>query len=66
MKSRNGATMALGKGYVYPCSNAQKINKKSSTEIELVTVDDVIPMVLWTRCFLMAQGYKVTDNIFYQ
>ena len=32
----------------------------------LVGVDDLMPSVLWTRNFLKAQGYEVTENILYQ
>jgi len=48
MKSHTGATMLLGKGSIYSTSTRQKLNTKSSTEAELVGVDDVMPMVLWT------------------
>jgi KUP system potassium uptake protein len=47
-------------------STRQKINTKSSTEGELVAVNDVLPQVLWTKYFLEAQGYGVTDNVIYQ
>ena len=35
-------------------------------ESELVGVDDMMPMILWARYFLAAQGYEVKDNIVYQ
>jgi hypothetical protein len=66
MKSHTGATASLGKGSVYSTSTRQKLNTKSSTEAELVAVDDVMPMILWTRYFLNAQGYKVNDSKIYQ
>lgn len=59
-------TMTLGKGSVYSSSVRQKINTKSSTEAELVGVDDAMPLVLWTRHFLIEQGFDVRDNIVYQ
>jgi hypothetical protein len=49
MKSHTGATMSLGKGSVYSTSVQQRLNAKSSTEAELVRVDDIMPQVLWTR-----------------
>ena len=58
--------MTMGKGSVYSTSTRQKINTKSSTEAELVGVDDVMPMVIWTRYFLQAQGYEVRDSKIYQ
>jgi hypothetical protein len=66
MRSHTGATLSLGKGAAYSASTKQKINTKSSTEAELVGVDDGMPMVMWTRNFLQAQGYKVNDNVVYQ
>jgi hypothetical protein len=66
MKSHTGATMTLGKGSVYSASTRQKLNTKSSTEAELVGVDDLMPQILWTRYFLEAQGYDVHENTVYQ
>jgi hypothetical protein len=66
MRSHTGGTLSLGKGLVYSMSRKQRINTKSSTEAELVGVDDGMPLVVWTHNFLMAQGYKVTDNVVYQ
>jgi hypothetical protein len=65
MKSHTGVTMSLGKGSPFSSSITQKLNTKSSTEAELVGVDDSMPLVLWTRQFLIEQGYKVTDNVVY-
>jgi hypothetical protein len=39
---------------------------ESSTKAELVGVDDVMPLILWTRYFLQAQGYDVQDNKVFQ
>jgi hypothetical protein len=58
--------MMLGKGAVYATSTRQKLNTKSSTEAELVAVDDILSQVLWTRYFLKAQGYDVTESTVYQ
>ena len=58
--------MSLGKGSIVSMAKKQKLNTKSSTEAEVVGVDDAMPQVLWTRYFLMAQGHGVTDNIVYQ
>ena len=66
MKSHTGGTMSMGKGSIYSASRRQKLNTKSSTEAELVGVDDVMAQVLWTRYFLEAQGYVVRDYIVYQ
>ena len=47
-------------------SRKQKLNTRSSTEAELVGADDASQMIIWTKLFLEAQGYKVTENILYQ
>ena len=57
MKSHSGTTMSMGKGAVIASSRKQKINTRSSTEAELVAVDDNAAIVLWTRHFVLAQGY---------
>ena len=59
MKSHTGGLMTMGKGAVYGTSTRQKINTKSSTEGELVPVNDVLPQILWTCHFLEAQGDKI-------
>jgi hypothetical protein len=61
-----GGTMMMGKGSAYSSSIRQKLNTRSSTEAELVGVNDMMSMVLWTRHFLEAQGYDVIDNVIYQ
>jgi hypothetical protein len=66
MRSHIGATMTLGKGSPYSISRKQKINTRSSTEAELVGVNDAMCLIIWTRLFLEAQGYKVKDNVVYQ
>ena len=47
-------------------SRKQKLNTRSSTEAELLAVDDVIVMVLWTQLSLEQQGYVVRRNIIFQ
>jgi hypothetical protein len=56
MRSHTGGTMSLGKGVIYGTSTRQKLNRKSSTEAELVGMKEVLLQVLWTRCFLESQG----------
>jgi hypothetical protein len=42
------------------------MNVRSSTEGELVAVDDGATMILWTKLFLEAQeGYNADKNIIY-
>jgi hypothetical protein len=65
-KSHTGAVMTLGKGVMQSIARKQKMNVRSSTEGELVTVDNTAMMILWTKLFLEAQGYDVEKNIVYQ
>ena len=66
MRSHPGATMSLGKGSPINLSTKQKINTRSSTEAELVGVNDAMGLILWTRKFIEAQGYTVNDNVVFQ
>jgi Reverse transcriptase (RNA-dependent DNA polymerase)/Zinc knuckle len=66
MKSHTGGVLSFGKGAVYSTSTRQKLNTKSSTEAELVAVNDVLPQVLWTRYFLKEQGYDVKESVIFQ
>ena len=38
----------------------------SSTEAELIGIDDALPYIMWGLSFIKAQGYEVTHNILYQ
>jgi len=66
MKSNTGIYMMLVKGAMYTASCKQKLNTKSSTEAELVAVDDAMGKVLWTRHFLAAQEQHVPTTTIYQ
>jgi len=63
MKSHTGGVMSMGKGAICASSRRQRINTKSSTEAELVGINDVLPQILWTHYFLVAQGYPVQRPI---
>ena len=65
-KSHTGAVMSLGKGAAYSTSTKQKLNTKSSTEAELVAVDDVMAQVIWTRNFIKSQGYDTGPSVMHQ
>jgi hypothetical protein len=66
MRGHTGCGLTMGIGYPIVSSTKQKLNTRSSTESELVGVDDMMPSILWTRYFLKSQGYRVNDNIIYQ
>jgi hypothetical protein len=59
MKSHTGGVISLGRGSVNVSSKKQQLMTKSSTESELVGLSDQLPQILWTRNFLLAQGYAV-------
>jgi hypothetical protein len=63
MKSHTGAILTLGKGAVQSISVKQKANARSSTEAELISNDDILSKVQWTKLFMEAQDQKVKDNV---
>jgi hypothetical protein len=65
MRSHTGVVLSMGTGAVYSQSSKHKLNTKSSTEAELVGIDDVLPRALWTKYFMEAQGYGI-PTIMYQ
>ena len=67
-KSHTGATMIFdgGLGSIMNLSRKQKLNTRSSTEAELVGVDDASVLILWTKLFLEYLGYHISNNIIYQ
>jgi hypothetical protein len=66
MRGHTGGGLSMGRGFPIVTSTKQKLNTRSSTESELVSVDDCMPAICWTRYFLEAQGYQVSENIVYQ
>ena len=58
MRSHTGGGLTMGRGFPIVTSTKQRLN--TSTESELVGVDDMMPIVVWSRYFLMAQGYGVS------
>jgi hypothetical protein len=65
-KGQTGAGMILGRGAIISFSRKQKSNTRSSTESELVGVDDTMPSILWSLYFLQEQGYGTTHATVYQ
>ena len=65
-KSHTGGTMTLGSGSISSASTKQKVNARSSTEAEMIGVDDMVSKVLWTKLFIEAQGFEVKMNIIYR
>ena len=51
MRSHSGIYMTLEIGMAYTTSSKQQLNTESSTEAELVAIDDSMGQILWTRHF---------------
>jgi hypothetical protein len=66
MRSHTGGGLTMGKVFPIVSSTKQKLNTQSSTESELVGVDNMMPISVWNWYLLMAQGYGVTQNLLLQ
>ena len=62
MKSHSGASLSLGRGTLLLLSCKQKLVTKSSTEAELVGVDDAMTFVMWARYFFTKQTKTLPDT----
>jgi hypothetical protein len=65
MKSHTGGSMTLGAGTITSISSKQKVNTRSSTESEMVGLDDGISKILWSKLSIEEQGYPVRACIIY-
>jgi hypothetical protein len=65
-RSHTGGAMSYGTGVPISISRKQKLNTKSSTEAELLGVDDATTLILWTKLFLEAHGYHISRNVVHQ
>jgi hypothetical protein len=65
-RSHSGVTITLGRGPIFAKSARQKIVTKSSHEAELVAASDGGSQVLWTRSFLVHQGYDPKPAVIMQ
>ncbi len=66
MRGHTGGSLTMGCGFPISVSNKQKLNTKSSTESELVGVDDMMAIIIWTPYHLLEQGYGVVENLLLQ
>ena len=66
LKSHSGISISFGSGTIYAESTKQKLVTKSSTEAELVALNDGLAQVLWLSQFLQEQGIKVNPAIIFQ
>ena len=58
--------MSLGLGAVVSGSWRQKLNTGSSTEAELVGIDDALKYIMWGLYFIQAQVFEVKKNVLMQ
>ena len=66
IKSNTGINLTMGKGTIYGGSLKHKLNSKSSTEAELISISNGINQVLWTKHFLECHRYEVNSSTIYQ
>ncbi len=66
MWGHTGGGLTIRRGFPISVSTKQKLNTRSSTESELVGVDDMMPINLLARYFLISQGYGVVNNLLLQ
>ena len=64
--SHTGEVMTMGEGGMQIISNKQKLNSQSSTEAELIGVNDGATQILWIKLFVEAQGHPVENTILHQ
>jgi hypothetical protein len=62
MRSHTGAVLTLGQGALMSMSLKQKFNTKSSTEAELVGVDDAMNSVEWIQLFVEQQIKSINKD----
>ncbi len=56
----------MGQGRPIVSSTKHKINTQSSTESEIMGVNDMMSSILWSHYFFNHRGYVVQDNIIFQ
>jgi hypothetical protein len=65
-RRHTGGGMTMGRNFPISVSTKQNLNTKSSTESELVGIDNMMPIILWTCYVLLSQGYGVIKNLLLQ
>ena len=55
-RGQTGAGMTFGRGAVMLLCRKHRYNTRSSTESEIVGMDDAMPNILWSLYFMQAQG----------
>ena len=58
--------MTFGKGCIQEPLTKQKVNSRSSTDAELISMDNIILKVIWTKLFMKEQGCKINENVIFR
>ena len=58
--------MIMGSGALINISRKHKLNVRSSIELELVSIPDVLGIITWSKYFMEAQGYTIENNVLHQ
>ena len=66
MRSCTSGFMTMGTIGAYVQYIKNKLKNKSSTEVDVIGVENVLTQVIWNRHFLKNQGYKIHGNVIYQ
>ncbi len=66
IRGHTGGGLTLGRGFPISVSTKQKLNTRSLTESELVGVNDMMPIICWTRYILLSQGYGIIEDLLLQ
>lgn len=65
-KSHADRSTSVGKCSIYFSSVKEKHNTWTSTKAQLVRVNDMMSIALWTRNFLESQRYQVDSLVMYE
>ena len=66
MRGHTGGAMTMGRGFPLDKYTKHKLHTCSSTESEIMLVENMIPQILWDCLFMKAQVFVVMDTILYQ
>ncbi len=62
MCGHTGGGLTMARGFPITASIKQKLNTRIKTESELVGVNDMMPIIIWTCYFLLSQGHGIIEN----
>ena len=57
-KGHTGMMMSLGRGAAMSFLHRHKLNARSSTEVELIGIDDALPYIMWGLTSLKHKAMK--------